>query len=155
MPVQLAVEATFLEAALQVMDPAAEMLPDNQARAVEKLAFDWVISVEKYVGAQYPELFKARDRVRPYHAPAPVRVHSHHDRAVSLLGLCARGSSAAGRAALRSDTEFWQDAPADRPEAVPIGCALQLDKPCCARAGGGAVCAADRRPVCGPPQQGG
>ena len=48
-----------------MVEPAADMLPDNQARAVEKLAFDWIISVEKYVGPQYPELFRARDRVRP------------------------------------------------------------------------------------------
>ena len=60
---QLATEAAFLEAALQVVEPAADMLPDNQARAVEKLAFDWIISVEKYVGPQYPELGKARDKV--------------------------------------------------------------------------------------------
>ena len=60
---QLAVEATFLEAALQVVEPAAEMLPDNQTRAVEKLAFDWILNTERYVGAQYPELHKARDKV--------------------------------------------------------------------------------------------
>ena len=60
---QLAVEATFLEAALQVVEPAAEMLPDNQTRAVEKLAFDWILNTERYVGPQYPELHKARDKV--------------------------------------------------------------------------------------------
>ena len=60
---QLAVEATFLEAALQVVEPAAEMLPDNQTRAVEKLAFDWILNTERYVGPQYPELHRARDKV--------------------------------------------------------------------------------------------
>lgn len=60
---QLAVEATFLEAALQVVEPAADTLPDNQARAVEKLTFDWILNAEKYVGPQVPELFTARNKV--------------------------------------------------------------------------------------------
>ena len=80
---QLAVEATFLEAALQVVEPAAEMLPDNQTRAVEKLAFDWILNTERYVGPQYPELHKARDKVRlsssaALREPQPLRANGNN-----------------------------------------------------------------------------
>lgn len=64
--VQLAAESTFLEAAWQVLDPGAFRLSEKHLQALQKLAFDWVIRKEAYVGSQYaqqPEVLQARNQV--------------------------------------------------------------------------------------------
>ena len=64
--VQLAAECMFLEAAWEVVDPGVGKLSEKHLQALEKLAFDWVIRKEAYVGGQYasqPEIIKARDQV--------------------------------------------------------------------------------------------
>ena len=71
--VQLAAECTFLEAAWQVIDPGAAKLSEKHLQALEKLAFDWIIRKEAYVGGQYaaqPEILQARNQVGPPAAPA-------------------------------------------------------------------------------------
>lgn len=63
---QLAAECMFLEAAYEVIDPGAARLSEKHLQALEKLAFDWVIRKEAYVGVQYagqPEVINARNQV--------------------------------------------------------------------------------------------
>ena len=55
-----------MEAAWQVVDPGAAKLSEKHLQALEKLAFDWVIRKEAYVGGQYaqqPEILQARNQV--------------------------------------------------------------------------------------------
>lgn len=63
---QLAAECTFLEAAWQLVDPGAAKLSQQPLQALEKLAFDWIIRKEAYVGGQsaaQPEVLQARNQV--------------------------------------------------------------------------------------------
>lgn len=61
---QLAIEAIFLEMVLRVVAPGSSGLSENQISALQDLAFDWILSADRYVEAQHAELASAREKVR-------------------------------------------------------------------------------------------
>lgn len=60
---QLAVEAVYLEATLQLVSKTSSSLSGNQAKALEDLVFDWVLHAEKFVDSRFMDLLKAREKV--------------------------------------------------------------------------------------------
>ena len=60
---QLAIEAIFLEMVVRVVAPGSSGLSENQISALQDLAFDWVLSADRYVEAQHAELASAREKV--------------------------------------------------------------------------------------------
>jgi hypothetical protein len=60
---QLAVEAVFLEATQRLEPPTGPGLSVKQADALQHLAFDWILSADKYVDPRFQELAVYRDQV--------------------------------------------------------------------------------------------
>ena len=60
---QLAVEAVYLEATLQLVSKTSSSLSGSQAKALEDLVFDWVLHAEKFVDSRFMDLLKAREKV--------------------------------------------------------------------------------------------
>jgi hypothetical protein len=67
--VQLAVEAVYLEATLQLVSKTSSSLSGSQAKALEDLAFDWVLNADKFVDSRFLDLLKAREKVRSASGP--------------------------------------------------------------------------------------
>jgi hypothetical protein len=61
---QLAVEAVFLEATLQLVGARSSALSGSQADALQKLVFDWVLRGDKFVDPRHAELSRPKEQVR-------------------------------------------------------------------------------------------
>ena len=60
---QLAVEAIFLEMVLRVVAPGSSGISESQMNAMQDLAFDWILSADRYVEPRHVELASAREKV--------------------------------------------------------------------------------------------
>ena len=56
-------EAVFLEATQRLAPPMGPGLSIKQADALQHLAFDWILSADKYVDPRFQELAVYRDQV--------------------------------------------------------------------------------------------
>ena len=63
MCLQMAAETIFLEAATATVGDGSSGLSSQQADALERLAFDWIMNADKYVEPRHTELLRPREKV--------------------------------------------------------------------------------------------
>ena len=100
---QLAVEAVFLEATLQLVGAQSSPLSTSQADALQKLVFDWVLRGDKFVDPKHAELARPKEQVGACQSAAKLGLPSCNPTAAApaccTRALCASAASAAARGA--------------------------------------------------------